>query len=452
MAVGMAGEIEHLITRVSMEGVSGVKRDQQAIGAGFKQLGVNIKGVRAEWNNLSATQQAGIGLGMTAAGVGMLAYMRQGARDADDMRQATQDLGRAIEQMSVGTAADAQKISDSLAGVPKVIPEFHKSMMQAGQSLVWAKAAPDDISRLLPAILDTTIAMKDMGKSMTVTDIAFGIQRAMVSGSGALLKQQGIILDDNIFKQKDWNALILAMGKYSGSAADELKELAGAEMANRNAAMKAKAALGDSLTPSLIRVYNAGSAVFTTFEKVNKVLGGVPGYAAAAVAGLVTVGGVVVVARVGVTALAVNWRAVALAANAATAAQLRAGAAGAAAGTAAGVGAAAGAGGLLAAGGAAAAIPVVGEIVLGALAVGGLAYGVNRYLKGKHAAAEKPFVPGGRSDPVASKLDKTNDLLNQIAGNTANFKVIGGGERARAYISEADEQRAIAGVLGRAIA
>lgn len=507
----MATTIDKLVTLVSMQGVAQTISQQRQLGMGFRGLGGDIEGAAGSMRNLGAARMA-LGAAMVGIGVGTLRYMYGAASAAADVIDKVDDLGRAFQRAGTGGAASAELINNSLSKLPKVVPEFRRSMLEAAQALATAGAAPAEIEKALPGILDTTVGLHRMGKEATVQGVAMAAYRALTTQQTRGLTALGLKVDAAALKTQGLGAITKATARFHGDAADELRDQSGALIAAANNAEEARQALGVSLAPAVVLIANKFAGAAMSAAKFNTELKGVPGIAIAAGAVLTTIVGVGIIVRAArdVHILALACEHLSAAATLATGATTGTAATGVGAG-AVGAGAAAGVfgrvrgllgrvgkagaiGAALYLGGAALesllAKPAAGELEkkwtrgaatrfslgtvgAGALQGAGLGAGVGTLI-----APGVGTLPGGAigaaiggigamvrgigqfkdierarltRKPVVTLEESVKRALDEIAGNTRTMAQLGGGPRSARAVSERDMRRMLYGTMARSV-
>lgn len=365
---GAGSMVENLITRVSLQGVETAAGKMRMYGKAHQSAARDMQGAAGM---IKGAVMAAGSLGLAAVGVTYLRWAEQGALAAADLSASVDRLGAAFRRAGKGSQQDALTVRESLESIPKVVPAFSSSMMQAAQSMaILGKATPEEVKRSLPVILDTTIALQKMGKEgASLSDVSMKVARG-AAGMTRGLKLMLPDIDLTRIKTEGLGYILSELERRFGGAAKEFEKTpAGAIMEYENQVAALQRSMGEGLIPVMVegvKWFNRGAKAITAF---NKETHGAVGIIGLATAGILAIGGAVGTALWSINSLRLAWLSVAGAAGDATVAQEAAATAGVGVGTAtvavrgaaaatgagAAVGAGAGAAGTAAAAGAGAA-------------------------------------------------------------------------------------------------
>ena len=134
------------------------------------------------------------------------------------------------------------------------------------------KLTAEQIKKVVPRILDMTVAMQKMGKAEADSQaIGIAVYKALVGQMG-VLSRYGVVIDDATMKSKDFNKILLAMdGNFKGLAEEIRTTSVGALKVFGNAWSDLMEQIGEKLATDtgLLTVFLKAVVALTEYLKVN---------------------------------------------------------------------------------------------------------------------------------------------------------------------------------------
>ena len=165
-------------------------------------------------------------------------------------------------QELIAYAAELQKLTTF--GDEEII-----SLMALGGTF---KLTAEQIKKVVPRILDMTVAMQKMGKAEADSQaIGIAVYKALVGQMG-VLSRYGVVIDDATMKSKDFNKILLAMdGNFKGLAEEIRTTSVGALKVFGNAWSDLMEQIGEKLATDtgLLTVFLKAVVALTEYLKVN---------------------------------------------------------------------------------------------------------------------------------------------------------------------------------------
>ncbi len=336
--MGAAANVEKLDTRITLSGVETVQRGQGLVGAGFRAMRGDIRGAATELKQfkLSSSDMMIAGGIVAGAGAGMLAVMRQSVMAAAQQEEAQVRLTAALRASGAGGGAAATEIARLASALQSVTTAGDEQIVNAAAMVASFKMSTAEIKAYLPRLVDIQQGLRKLGKEeMDLEQIAIMLGKGhagMITG----LRRVGIMVDQNAYKTRGYNAIIEEVDKeYGGQGRAAADTYAGSLKQLDNAVGDLYESLGVGLLGPLKKINSVLKPGVELFTRFNEATHGAAGTAIAVAGGLAVVSGGILLVMPGIRALRDMWLEVAGAASAATVAQRAASTAGAGAGASA---------------------------------------------------------------------------------------------------------------------
>lgn len=491
--MGITDNVENFITRVSMQGVETMTRQQVLLGAGFRAIRGDLAGASASLGKM------GITLGMTGAAAGVMgAGLRSVAGFLNEGIKGAAEAEGAITRLSVALKDNGgRKAADDIAGyaeqLQRVAPYEDDMLVNAAAMIASFPQLRSGIKEFLPALMDLDSGLKKMGKGegKSLEDYAIMLGKGATFAAGSL-RRMGIDIDQARVDAEGYPALLREINKeFGGQAQAAAGTYNGALLMQQYAWGNLQESMGKGFLPILTKVTKSVTESVNAMTKINEATHGFAGYAALAVVGGVGLIGMLTMAKIAIRTLRDEWLGVAGAADLAAGSQQRAAGAGIGAGKGIkGLGVGIGAGivgavisGLTSSGGAEAAAAknagksslgasgkaglnvlgggisgaatgaMIGSIIPGlGTAVGGAIGGVAG--AGISAYNQISQFKAGLKTPVADNLAKSSNQhlskIRELLEKQVNG-VVGGGNRVAKAWNTGDLERAVMGTLARGV-
>lgn len=227
--------------KLSWDGVKGFV--QEITGAGkateesFERAGKTIRKSQDELGKFTAKAKESHGpiLGIrnawsALAALGVTRFLRENHEAIAAEQQSVARLESALKNVRTAREGDVQALIEQAGALQKVTTFSDEQIISAQAMLATFQLNGDQISELIPRVLDMAAAMeKSGGESANLEQIAIALGKAM-TGQVGLLSRYGVVIDENAIKTDKWNGILKSVddsfkGIAEGSGKTQIGQL-----------------------------------------------------------------------------------------------------------------------------------------------------------------------------------------------------------------------------------